>query len=53
MEISLTPAQWEQLKNLLGQGQRAEAMLGLPIELINGDIKIRIKADETKIILED
>lgn len=53
MEITLTPAQWEILKGVVAQGVQAEARLGLPIEIVNGDEKIEITAEETKITLSD
>jgi hypothetical protein len=53
MVITLTHEQWENLVPLVAQGNRAEIMLGLPIDLDNGDQRINIKADEVKIQLED
>lgn len=53
MVITLTPAQWAALVPLIKVGQRAQARLGLPIELDNGDQKIEIKSDEVKIVLAD
>lgn len=51
MEIELTPTQWELLKALVSQGKMAEAKLGLPIEVTNGDQKIEIDAEKTIITL--
>ena len=53
MIITLTPAQWNSLKDLVIQAKFTEAQLGTPLEIINGDQAIEIKPDETKITLED
>ena len=53
MIITLTLAQWNALYPLVVQGKRAQAKLGLPIDLDNGDQQIEITADEVKITLED
>lgn len=51
MEIVLTPVQWNTLKDIVAQGRLSEMSLGLPIELINGDQKIEIDSEGTKITL--
>jgi len=53
MKIKLTPAQWKSLKPLVIQGKRAEAKLGLPLEIDNGDQKIEITTEETEITIAD
>jgi len=53
MIIVLTHAQWELMMPLVRQGQRAEEVLGLPIDLDNGNQQIEITAEEVKITLED
>ena len=53
MKIKFTRAQWEKLVPIVNQGKRAESRLGLPIKIDNGDQKIEITDDETKITLED
>ena len=53
MEITLTPVQWNSLKVIVDQGKLAEMQLGLPIELVNGDQKIKIEEEEVEITLED
>ena len=53
MIITLTYAQWESLVPLVKQGHRAEERLGLPIDLDNGDQRIKIETGEVRIQLED
>lgn len=53
MRIDLTPAQWIQLQGIVIQGRRAQRRLGLPIELVNGEVSIEITANETTINLID
>ncbi len=53
MEIKLTRAQWAALKPLVRQGDRAERALGLPVEIDNGDQKIKITSDEVVLTLEN
>ena len=53
MLIIMTYAQWENLVPLVRQGHRAEESLGLPIDLDNGNQRIKIAADEVRIQLED
>lgn len=51
MEIVLTREQWNKLVPVVKMGHRAEARLGLPIKLENGDQIIEITANEVKITL--
>ena len=53
MIITLTYEQWENLIPLVIQGHRAEQRLGLPIDLDNGNQRIKIEAEEVRIQLED
>ena len=53
MKIELTPHQWTDLKKIVALGAAAERRMGLPIEVINGDVKIDIKESATEITLED
>lgn len=52
-EIELSPEQWRDLKRIVSQGAHAERRMTAPIEIVNGDVSIDIKADEIKIILLD
>ena len=53
MVITLTHEQWERLVPLVEQGQRAEQRLGLPVDLDNGDQRIKIDSNEVKIQLKE
>ena len=53
MLITLTHEQWVAMLPLVKMGERAEATLGLPIDLDNGDQQIEIREDEVKITLAD
>ncbi len=53
MEITLTRAQWKALVPIVKAGARLEKALGLPLDIDNGDQKIEIDSEETKITLED
>ena len=53
MEIILTAEQWADLKKIVALGAHAERRTDLPIEVINGDIKVEISETETKINLID
>lgn len=53
MEITLTPAQWLDLKGIVAQGMAVERALGQPVEVINGEIKIEVNDNKTIITLAD
>ncbi len=53
MEIMLTRAQWKAIKPLIKAAEIAEASLGRPVEIDNGDQKIEIADSEIKITLID
>ncbi len=53
MEIKLTRAQYLKLAPIIRAAMRDEKTLGLPLEIDNGDQKIEVSADETKITLTE
>ncbi len=53
MEITLTRSQWRALVPLIRQAWRAERVLGVPLDIDNGDQQIEIDLEEIKITLED
>ena len=53
MKIKLTRKQWRALVPLVNQAARSERVLGVPLQIDNGDQKIEIEVDEIKITLVD
>jgi len=53
MQIELTPAQWEELKDLVHVARRAEAKLGSTVEVANSATSVEVEADKTTITLSD
>ena len=53
MDITLTRKQWRALVPLVHQAARAERVLGIPVQIDNGDQKVEITADEITITLVD
>ena len=53
MEITLTSAQWREMKGIVNQGANAEQVLGIPFEITKGTTKIEISATEINIELTD
>lgn len=51
VEINLTLAEWDILKDLIHMAERGERRLGVPLEIHNGDQKIEITSSEVKILL--
>jgi len=49
--VTLTPAEWEILKDLVRMAERGESRLGIPLEITNGDQAIELTTDEVKITL--
>lgn len=53
MVITLTRARWDFLRTLVREAARSQRVLGVPLEIVNGDQKIEIEGDGSVTITLD